>query len=250
MDKVVFVLGSSYCGSTLLSMLFNHVPELGSPGEAHWLMDDPLIPCSVHGADCRLTGGLEREGLHAGNLYDRVSDLLEAQHLVVTDKWSGHATRLMDHVPKERRLAILLYKKPEAGVWSLRRHNARGTVEEAVELYCVTYEHLLQFAYGGFFQSCLTISYDRLVSNSCETVSDICARYGIGVPAFTPDLRPVDWHNIGGNPATHKDPCYGQQAVVPDDRWRMGLSTADQVAISCAGRAVAVFKSLQAVTLV
>lgn len=254
MDKVIFVMGASYCGSTLLSMLMSRIPGVASPGEVHWILDDPAVGCSVHGDQCELVRGIDRSGLNDGNLYSRVSACLDTTHLVTTDKWSGHATRFMPHVPVARRMAVFLFKQPEAAVCSFQRHLARGTLVEAVELYCATHEHLLQFASGGFFGQCEIVPYESLAADPAEVMNSLCARFGLESPRIPADLSPPlyasGWHNIGGNPPTHLGERYKDRAVVPDDRWSTELSVESQRIITASPRATAVWTALRRATTV
>jgi hypothetical protein len=118
-----------------------------------------------------------------------------------------------------------------------------------VELWAQTYDHLVQFAYGGFFANCLALDYVSLASNPAVAVSRICAGFGLPSPLFTSDLRPKDWHNIGGNPFTHLDDRYRSEAVVLDEGWKDGLSPTDKARISNDPRVKRTLSSLRSVTV-
>jgi hypothetical protein len=229
MARFIYVLGPSYCGSTLLSGLLDTVPGVASPGEMHWLLDSPGEGdgCTTHGASCSFLARLDRRELTSENLYQRCADALETETLVSTDKRLGHAIRFL---PCGQADGILLVKSPEAMVASMRRHLPALTFAGARELYAATYEHLTLFLHNGFFRRGIALEYEELAKDPQGALQGVCAQLGLPAPQALQFPRP-EWHNIGGNVPVYTAERYATQRVLRDDRWQSELTLAEQTAV-------------------
>jgi hypothetical protein len=229
MSRFIYILGPSYCGSTLLSGLLDNVPGVASPGELHWLLDSPGEGdgCTTHGASCSFMARLDRRELTSENLYQRCADALETETLVSTDKRLGHAIRFL---PCGQADGVLLVKRPEAMIASMRRHLPALTFAGALELYAATYEHLTLFLRNGFFRRGVTLEYEELAKDPQGSLQNVCTQLGLAAPQALQFPRP-EWHNIGGNVPSYTAERYTTNSVLRDDRWRSELSPAEQLAV-------------------
>lgn len=229
MKRKIYVLGPSYCGSTLVSGLFNNIPGVFSPGELHWLVDGPpeMARCTIHGPGCPFIAEMLRESFAPMKLYQRAISVSGAETLVSTDKSTGHALRFLNCGEAD---GILLFKEPEALIASFKRHLPGLTFHAMLELYAATYENRFQFLRGGFFKKALVVRYDTISSNP-DSLKRVCSLLDIESPTKPLSFPPWSWHNIGGNVSSYMDTRYSQSHVLPDERWRSELTGVEKMGI-------------------
>lgn len=206
---IVHLLGTSWCGSSLLNALVDGQPSARGLGEAcHWLerrTDAWCTVCQKPATDCPV-----RELRHSPNFWTALFGLYP--DTTVLFHTSKSPTLCFERLPKApegvRELRLLLFKYPHEYAQSYLGHpmpkHAR-TVEAAVEYWLRFHEWVQQ--YMNFYQwdfDCL--SYRELATDPAGTLSRLCQNWSI---PFDRDATVHPWgrsklpptHTIGGNNA-------------------------------------------------
>lgn len=216
--QIVGLIGRSYCGSTLLSLLLGSIEGVESVGEPHWLLDDPKGRglCTSHdGEPCPTSDPGFLSSLTEENLYGRLGMLFGCRTLVSSDKYEGHFQKFVKPGTMD---GIICFRAPTSTVWSDRKHK-EFTFLESVNVWTNWYKRVLPWA-PGFCRSVSVVDYDLLALNPGAIMKVLCKRLGLSEGFHVPkSLSHVERHNIGGNPG-----AYASKQIVHDKDWRKGLT--------------------------
>ena len=236
-NKLLFVVGSAYTGSSILSVLMDRVKGVVSMGEGARVYRPGSMfgPCATCGAadagdDCSLFkewvpageedlgNGHEATIAHAVDVLGRKQhedratiDVGESIYQFVGRKYpdahtivdsSKDPTMMVEQRqtgPNYETNVVFLSKTPQEAFASYHRHPAPMTPHD-----CVVEWLRVNMYYYGFLEingaSVLHVSYRDLARRSEETIADICKFCGIK-SEYRPECHKPYGHILGGNPA-------------------------------------------------
>jgi hypothetical protein len=225
------ILGISYCGSTLLSLLLGKAEKVFSVGEAHWLLQGQP-QCRICTKDCSFYSKDFLNGLNWNNLTGRIArrarDKYGCDIVLYSDKNEKFYRQLFNHDKPDA--FILLFKNPKGFVSSYLRHNPTDNpkrrkkyIKEAIRQYEIGY--LLNLKYieecnSGF----IGIYYDDFILNLPKKMKDICSFLDIKYSTKLTNLKnlPDKIHQIGGNFRVNSD--FLKKSIRLDDNWKKILT--------------------------
>lgn len=212
MMEIVWIVGSAYCGSSLLNLMLDHLPEAYGLGEASYLWRDRSqdIFCTgcraPIGSWCPQYAGLAPERFYAG-CFERT----DASVLVDSSK-SIEAFIAKPREPFRTRV-IVLSKAPHEAAWSMREHgrfdwwnrNPRHeSIADCLQDWAAEYAAALSRIETSFAaEDVLTVTY-RELSQSPQVTIDRIADWLSITRATLPQGEAFwrsDSHILGGNPA-------------------------------------------------
>jgi hypothetical protein len=222
MNRVlIYILGTSFSGSSLLNSLFDAQPHTRGLGEAIHLLRKPTnawcsrCQCAVEA--CRL-----QHAIDPGRFYESIADFYpDAKVFVNSSKSWKFCFEQMPPPPGDYCVRlVLLSKSLEEFAHSYVRHNA-CTAERAFEVWVRYHQNLLghlddqrnrtaDSAASGPLARCLAegdvrfLTYRELASETDSVMRSICG--GFGVPfsdAYRSQLWESDTCTIGGNNAVY-----------------------------------------------
>lgn len=199
MAKQILIIGTDWCGSTLLSKLLWLVPGVVAPGEVHALLRGAR-GCDLCKQSCPILGKksptMQYKGLTATNLYSRVERAFSPSRAIVfSDKATAVYART---VPANRPAAIglVLFRPPWAHVASEHKRRRRNQLD-AFEHWLRRYTAALRFAR---VQKKVVVDFDALVADPAKALPVIVRALGLPRPASVPaDLQTIKWHHVGGS---------------------------------------------------
>jgi len=178
--QILGIIGISFCGSTYLARLLDQLEGYVSPGEPHWLVDEPTTKRSLcrHGA-C-----------------DAVAVFVSA------DKHWYHFPRF---VKPWDMCGVVLYKSPEGHALSEAKHNM-SLWRDAVDEWTSFYLEVMSWSerhgeVNGHCSRTRYVCYDDLAANPVAMVRTLLRE--LGLPGASSLVNPDnlgDGHIIGGNP--------------------------------------------------
>lgn len=225
------ILGISYCGSTLLSLLLGKAEKVFSVGEAHWLLQGQP-QCYICTDGCNFYDDSFLRSLNWDNLTHRIANRAKARYgcniILYSDKNEKFYRQIFKHNKPDA--FILLFKNPKAFVASYLKHNPtdspkqrRAYIKKAVRQYEVGY--LLNLKY---MKECgsktVRIYYDDLLEDLPEKMKFICSELNIKYSKHLTDLEglPEKLHQVGGNFRVNRD--FLQKLIRLDDRCKKVLT--------------------------
>ena len=198
---VALIIGTPYCGSSLLNLLLDSQPGVRGLGEAvHLLARPPQAPCSRCGEDagaCPLYKAADRCRFYA-SLFDFYGD---SPVLVDSSKefwWCFHAHAFE---PAFRYKPILLSKAPHEFASSWVGHHPGDSLRSAFSRYIDFYAAQLDWLSGQPWCTpgeCVTISYRELAARPQRTLKAACDFLDVSY-SWNPAWWRSDSHIIGGN---------------------------------------------------
>jgi hypothetical protein len=218
---LLYILGTSFSGSSLLNSLFDAQPSTRGLGEAIHLLRKPTNAwcsrCQCHVEACRLQHAIDPE-----HFYESVADFYpDAKVFVNSSKQWKFCFEQMPPPPAGYRVRlIVLSKSLEEFAHSYSRHNA-CTLERAFNVWVRYYQHLLcnldgqlqrlanTPANGPFFRNLTEddvrfLTYRELAADTDSTLRTICNLFDL---PFSDAYRAQMWNSntctIGGNNAIY-----------------------------------------------
>lgn len=252
---IVFILGTSYSGSSLLNSLFDAQPRTRGLGEAVHLLQRPTDAwcggCECPVGDCRLQAKIDDK-----RFYESVFEAYpNAQVLVNSSKHWGQCFRSMPVPTQSYRLKMVVLSKAMAAFAHSYAAHESCSWDQAFEVWVDFYTQLLRNLDGALnaqpdatpqnvLATRLTdhdiayVTYRDLALHTDATIGRLCSQLQL---PFDPDYRNQLWRgdtcSIGGNNAIYAQRSqnavffqapqeylggkyYGRQgAVFYDDAW-------------------------------
>jgi hypothetical protein len=238
--RILGIIGTSFCGSTYLARLLDQLEGYVSPGEIHWLVDEP----GTERSRCRhgMCGGLDplRATPPAPEaLYDAVGCHLNGgefpEVLVSSDKHPCHFTRFVGPWGMS---GAMLYKTPEGHALSEAKHHGSAW-DVAADEWADFYEMVLDWA-PAFCSRVECLSYDDLAAAPVASVRELLRRLLLHPWATVAPNDLGDGHHIGGNPG-------GREALVGyhDRAWATELLPGAREGIKAHAKAQKVLAELE-----
>lgn len=209
----IAILGSSYCGSTLLGLVLGALPGVANVGESHWLLEprpagtpdafnltrDGYEQCLFCGGNCPVVADDLRRRLAdpEADFYGALAAAYGTRIVVTSDKTYHHVLRLDPALCHD---AVIVFRHPMANWRSHANHTSRSSHEEQT-----SYFEKWSVMYTGFMDNYpnggdkIFVDFDRFVSDPGAVASRLCR--GLGLP-YRPGALSY-WrraqHCIGGN---------------------------------------------------
>ena len=185
MTNVIYVLGLSYCGSSLCNLLLNTHPEVVGLGEVHRLYNE---------RDYRFCGkcGPEPCTRYADwedDFYDHVAEIDQTKWLVDSSKNIYHMTQYCTYYP------VLLSKNVYQFVASFKAHYPDYKIEDMVYIYGRQYAKYIEK-----YPLVPRITYKQLATDPQGTVDEIYEYVGLDTFPIDGWFKPQN-HVFGGNAA-------------------------------------------------
>jgi hypothetical protein len=228
--QVIYVMGTAYCGSTLLNHLLDAQPGVRGLSEAScWFLPHTKAWCSRCYGPITECVNYPRLG-GKPDFYQRLFDLYPDAHTVVNcAKHPSLLFRIMPlPPPKIPCRCVLLSKMPHEFAWSYRQHEG-GDPAAGILGWIEIYEWILACLKAAdardedFFYylrlpviaaaDVLRLSYRQLALEPAAAVERICRKWSIPFDeeaATNPWARPSDTCMVGGNTAV-----YAQRVTTP-----------------------------------
>lgn len=218
MTRLIGVVGRSFTGSTLLSKLFWCAPGVASPGETHWLVDDPSrTECMVCHERCPiLTPKFRSSEFTEKSLYARIAEQFATDVLVVSEV---QRQRYEVFCKPGSMDAVILHKSPFGFVASDLRRKVYSVDEARFTLnhYKEVYGDILEWA-RRFCNRYVVVEYESLAEDHSAMMHAIFASLDLDDGVVPEDLQKIDYHYIYGSQHTH-----AAQTVRVDGRWKTEL---------------------------
>lgn len=209
----VAILGVSYCGSTLLSLVLGALPGVANIGESHWLLEprpgkarashrltaDGFEQCLWCGTACPVvTGDLRRrlaDQPHA--FYQILADAHAADIIVSADKNYPHVIR---RDPALHNDAVIAFRHP---LRNWRSHARRS--DNADEAARLRYLENWAIAYTNFLDNFpnsgteIVIDFDHFLTSPEKALRRLCLALDLPFSADALRYWSVRQHCVGGN---------------------------------------------------
>jgi len=220
--QVIFVLGTSYSGSTLLNQLLDTQPGVRGLSEAnHWFDESAGAYCAHCNAPLRECVRWRQFAFNLDFYETAFAAYPDSHTLVNCAKHPSLAFQLMPLPPDGVVCrAVVLYKYPHEFAWSFIHHEG-ATLEKSfrewigVNRYVFRYLNIgrdpreapLRKHYPCPFiseQDVLALPYRELALEPAKNLRRICQKWGIAfdvLAAASPWSRPKDTCMVGGNMA-------------------------------------------------
>lgn len=214
--RLIGIVGTPYCGSTLLSALLDCCPGVAAVGEIDYLIRWKEFPsiheppvCNAHGRDCPVWSPTTRRTvLQDAELYPYVQKLFpDAETLILATKYP----HLYDRFGRPD-AAIVLFRRPEAWAWSTWKHeNVR--VSDNYAPWLDSYQLALDWCKK--LPSTAVVSYAALADFPWARIPAICRHFGLRMPTRDYDgLNRLD-HQFACNQGKN----IRQKGIHYDCRW-------------------------------
>jgi len=222
MKKLICIAGTSYCGSTIISMIMDCLPNVTALGEVNTIKNFDLelagreyICYGCFSKDCPIFNN--NFLWEDGNIYLKCLDKIEdGQSLIISDKNPSVIRENMPETDAEIKI-IVLYKRAEAGLKSIISH-AEMPLQTAINLYCYIYDDAVALykQYGG-----VILNYEDFVKHPSEQLQGVCKELGLEYDETALQYWKQQHHMIGGNNGAYIS-LYGDENIdkigVPKDR--------------------------------
>ena len=209
----VAILGVSYCGSTLLSLVFGALPGVANIGESLWLLEprgdqagsapnhppDGFEQCVWCGNDCPVVTDHLRQRLadQPNAFYPILADAHGADIIVSADKNYPHVVR---RDPGLHNDAVIVFRHPLKN-WRSHARRSTGTDEAARHRYlqnwAVAYTNFLDnFPNSG---AKIAVDFDHFLGDPGTVLQDACLALNLPYTAEALRYWTVRQHCVGGN---------------------------------------------------
>ncbi len=202
---VFLIVGSSYCGSTLLNILLGAHPRVAGGGELHWLVraDDRQRAheglCVFCKEDCRLWTPAVRDAITADMLYETTARVFGKPFVCDASKMPAWS-EFMAPLTAARRLRILMVKHPLRHVASFVEKERRrdpssplADIDEVLRQLAIFYKD----AHAEPIDRLLR--YEDLAADPRGVATELLGRFGLAYDTAMDDWRAHPHHHIGGN---------------------------------------------------
>ena len=232
--KVYGIVGCSFSGTTLLSLLLGAHSRVFSTGEAHQafqayrcLVPDPngYRHCAMHHVSCKFWTESFLEECDKGDLdllYNRVREEHAGTDVVL--HCFGTPKVYTEMLQRSNRLdgLIILFKRPVAYYSSAKTHLDRS-LEDACNDYVHRYTQTLEICSELHIPS-FTLFYDDMATKLTSRLESLCDWMGLD---YEPTMR-IPWavadqfHSVGGNTGvyTHMWDDSTRNWVLRSDYWK------------------------------
>jgi len=197
--KVYGILGTEFCGSTLLQFILGSSYEVFSTGEVNSFQHyKEKAKCNFCKYDCDFWNeNFRNQCINNPNkrydlIRDRVKQLDLGSILLHSDKDVGLYIRYI----KDRNQIdkfIVLFKKPEAFYFSYSGHFKNNDIEELMNAYMRCY------SVSSIMDKCIFVNYEDLALNPEKVVPFICKKLCINYDIKMLNYWENKFHALGGN---------------------------------------------------
>ena len=226
------IVGASYCGSTLVSVLLDGLPHVAAVGETHCIIDDDIsgMPnCRTCGNECKyLTNEFfdylradpsdwwdkfkKQMNMPAWWLCNRVTRSDAADHIdyiVASEKWFAIYDRL--GLPD---IILLIWRNPISWCcsWLMHQRLINGVdvtlnklrptnddINIAVFHWINFYQNALRWIRNYYSTKSVSLHFDKLLESPYDEFKRLCSRLGLEYSDSAIDYTNKPHHHIRGN---------------------------------------------------
>lgn len=244
MKRVIYILGTSFSGSTLLNHLLDQQPGIRGLSEAHnWFRDSQAYcpKCKGRAMDCPNYQKFAGKG-DFWNL--QFAEYPDSHTLVASTKYPEASWGI---VPKPDATVtcgvIILSKTPHSFAWSALRHNPENNPLRAMRSWYHTHKNILwslddaatgqrTTPWSATYtpppispRDVAVVTYQALATQPHETVEAICTHFGLKYTRPASLFTPSDTCMLGGNNALYAqavadDAFFAQDSQYLDGKYR------------------------------
>ena len=208
----VAILGVSYCGSTLLSLVLGALPGVANIGESHWLLEpragkrreshnltaDGFEQCVFCGANCVILTDDLRDQLarQPAAFYGILAEALSTDILVSADKNYPHFIR---RDPGLHNDAIVLFRDPLKN-WQSQARRSGNSPEARLryfENWAMDYVNFLD-NYPNAGRK-VVLDFDEFLANPVSMLQQLCGAIDLSFTAEAVEYWNFPQHCVGGN---------------------------------------------------
>jgi hypothetical protein len=217
--KVIAVIGLSYCGSTLLNIIFGSHPRIYGGGELHWLLTgkEPNANykaiCRICGENCPYWTPEALEAVREDGFYAYIARLFDKEIIVDTSKMPAFFENISGR-PSNQKLQfvyVILVKHPVRHIASFivnlkkeqrKRLRSRRDIKLQIDTIYEYYENLFlnlgqTFSQGPF---CI-MQYEKMVFDPALALTPLLDILNLEYNPLMNDCYEQSHHVIGGNSA-------------------------------------------------
>lgn len=214
---IIGIVGSSYCGSTLMSVILDGIPGVAAVGETHCIIDRDMS--KMH--NCRTCGNycyyltddfFEELRRDRAKWWEKFQKQFSVEHIVASEKWfSLYDTLGLPDV------VLLLWRNPASWACSWIMHSRKKvrdvTLSELkpsdreVESAVGTWVNFYLNALGWVKDRCgrgsgirpISLCFDRFLDHPNSVLLDLCHSIGLHFSASALNYAESAHHHICGN---------------------------------------------------
>lgn len=243
MSRLIGIVGTTYCGSTVLSRMLAAYPAVASAGEVQHILKPggraKYSPCSVCYDQCPVFTRAMIDRCTEATLYHKVAAAFDKPILVVSDKSPASYRRFAEPKTME---GIVLYRRPEGYATSARRYEGANPLQ-AARTWARLYAQALAWC-ETFLNRHVVVSLEWLAEDHVPRMRQIAKEMDLGPGEVPVDPSTLVYHHVHGNTAAHK-----REGVFVDRRWKDELSESEIAEISDDESIATVLRMLDRVAL-
>ena len=199
--RVVGIIGCGFSGSTLLSFMLGSLPGCKTVGEDWHLMEQEVeCRCCPPGTCPVFVPGF-RDGMEYRNAWEHLAGLLGTETLVVSDKIPHVYARYLEDNPVDISF-VVLYKRPEAYVWSSMRHNRADSKISGLQYWTSGNAEALRFCRDGGYKYTVC-SFEDLTEAPRKELLKISEALDLPYDPGAVEYWNHEHHDFGGNWSAH-----------------------------------------------
>lgn len=218
MTKHIFIGGSSFSGSTLVSLILGSLPDVANINESHWLIShharsskslstkveisnensDEFTHCRLCGVDCAYWDIDFRRSLQRdkSQWIEKLSDRINSDIIVTADKSLGTLRSLSDQKNFNCDM-LILFKDPWRFLRSwMGRKNKLQNPQKALDYWSRTYEELLNCSTVG---KKIVVGLGELQNDPHWALKAMCDEFDLKYDSKAIQYWEKEQHYIGGN---------------------------------------------------
>jgi tetratricopeptide (TPR) repeat protein len=202
---VFLIVGSSYCGSTLLNILLGSHPKVVGGGELHWLVHESAVVrereggCVFCGNACKIWTPEVRNNVNSSNLYDVTARAFSKPIVCDASKmpdWSS----FMATAAKAPMVRILLVKHPLRHVASFVEKARRlDYMKSMTSIDRILDQLTKRYIEARTERVDILLRYEDLVSGPRAATTELLAKFDLDYDPAMENWRTAEHHYIGGN---------------------------------------------------
>jgi hypothetical protein len=212
-SRHIAILGSSYCGSTLLSLVLGALPGVANVGESHWLLEprpagtpdafnltrDGYEQCLFCGGNCPVIDDDLRRRLAGpeADFYGTLAAAYGTRIIVTSDKAYHHVLRLDPALCHD---AIIVFRHPMSNWESHVNHTNKSSREEQknyFEKWSIMYTSFIDTDPNGGKK--IFVDFDCFISDPGAVALRLCRVLGLPYMPKVLSYWRHPQHCIGGN---------------------------------------------------
>ena len=243
----IVLLGTSYCGSSLVNAVLDSHSQIAGGGELHWLVSKHARGlCAICGEDCKLWTPEVRQTITAENVWDTCATLTKKSFVLDTSKMKNWFIDFLPKVKQERIVTVMGKHPIRLASSFLEKARRREDMKQYrdIDVLMERIASSYKFIFDSFKIEFL-LRYEDFVKSPEKSLDSILKNFDLSFEQSMSNWQKDQHHYIGGNPGPrfqlHRDLVpdtdfirskYEQDGVFLDDSYLQVLSEAEITQIS------------------